>query len=138
MGGDPEHPDHLEALLERYPNLYFDTSATKWQVREVSPRASAIRDLICRWPQRFLFGSDLVTRHALPRDHYVSRYWCQRTLWESTWSGRSPIADPDYQHGEEEPATPVLQGIGLPLDVLTQVYHHNAHRLLRMGGFERV
>ena len=26
MGGDPEHPDHLEALLERYPNLCFDTS----------------------------------------------------------------------------------------------------------------
>src|SRR5947209_16540061 len=36
MGGDPEHADHLQALLERYPNLYFDTSATKWQVREVS------------------------------------------------------------------------------------------------------
>src|SRR4051794_29814409 len=32
MGGDPEHPDHLEALLERYPHLYLDTSATKWQV----------------------------------------------------------------------------------------------------------
>ena len=38
MGGDPEHPDHLEALLERYPNFYIDTSATKWQVREVSAR----------------------------------------------------------------------------------------------------
>src|SRR5262249_45629977 len=32
MGGDPEHPDHLESLLEQYPNLYLDTSATKWQV----------------------------------------------------------------------------------------------------------
>ena len=39
MGGDPEHPDHLEALLDEYPHLHFDTSATKWQVREVSPRA---------------------------------------------------------------------------------------------------
>ena len=28
--------------------------------------------------------------------HYVSRYWTQRTLWESDWEGRSPIADPDY------------------------------------------
>ena len=34
MGGDSEHPDHLEALLERYPTSTFDTSATKWQVRE--------------------------------------------------------------------------------------------------------
>ena len=36
MGGDAEHPDHLQALLEKYPQFYIDTSATKWQVREVS------------------------------------------------------------------------------------------------------
>ena len=134
MGGDPEHPDHLEALLERYPHLYFDTSATKWQVREVSAHAAAIRELVCRHPQRFLFGSDLVTRHHLSRLHYVSRYWCQRTLWESTWEGRSPIADPDYHPGDEEPNTPLLHGLGLPADVLKQVYHDNACRLLRRGG----
>jgi hypothetical protein len=134
MGGDPEHPDHLQELLERYPNLYFDTSATKWQVREVSAHAAAVRDLVRRRPERFLFGSDLVTRHTLPRAHYVSRYWCQRTLWESTWEGRSPIADPDYQHTESEPATPLLHGIGLPAEVLEQVYHHNACRLLKIGG----
>ncbi len=65
-------------------------------MREVSPRRDAIRALICRYPDRFLFGSDLVTRHSLTREHYVSRYWCQRTLWESDWEGPSPIADPDY------------------------------------------
>jgi hypothetical protein len=134
MGGDPEHPDHLEALLERYPHLHFDTSATKWQVREVSAHAAAIRELVCRHPQRFLFGSDLVTRHHLSRPHYASRYWCQRTLWESTWKGRSPIADPDYHPGEKEPNTPMLQGLGLPMEVLKQVYHDNACRLLGLGG----
>jgi len=61
MCGDPEHPDHLEALLEKYPHLLIDTSATKWQVREVSPRRDAIRVLITRFPDRFLFGTDLVT-----------------------------------------------------------------------------
>ena len=126
MGGDPEHPDHLEVLLQRYPNLLFDTSATKWQVREVSARRDAIRDLVCRYPERFLFGSDLVTRPGLPRDHYVSRYWCQRTLWESAWEGRSPIADPDF---EPEGETPMLRGLELPLDVLTRVYRENARDL---------
>jgi hypothetical protein len=130
MGGDPEHADHLGALLERYPNLYFDTSATKWQVREVSAHRDAIRDLVCRHPQRFLFGSDLVTRHHLPREHYVSRYWCQRTLWESNWEGRSPIADPDYKAADGEASTPLLRGVELPLDVLRQVYVDNAERLL--------
>ncbi len=134
MGGDPEHPDHLEAMLERHRNLYFDTSATKWQVREVSPRAEAIRAMICRHPTRFLFGSDLVTRHGLTRDHYVSRYWCQRTLWESTWEGHSPISDPDFVRGDGVRQTPTLRGIGLPSDVLRQVYVENARKLLGLGG----
>jgi predicted TIM-barrel fold metal-dependent hydrolase len=128
MGGDPESPDHLEELLERYPHLYLDTSATKWQVREVSAHREAIRDLICRRPERFLFGSDLVTRPDLPREHYVSRYWCHRTLWESGWEAPSPIDDPD--HDLEGRTTPTLRGLELPEAVLRQVYHDNARRLL--------
>jgi hypothetical protein len=130
MGGDSEHPDHLAELLERYPYLYLDTSATKWQVREVSQHPDAIRELICRFPDRFLFGSDLVTRHNMVRDHYVSRYWCQRTLWESNWKGPSPIADPDWTAPEGGPSTPRLAGIGLPLDVVDKVYLQNAEQLL--------
>jgi predicted TIM-barrel fold metal-dependent hydrolase len=130
MGGDPEHADHLEALLDRYPHLHFDTSATKWQVREVSTHRDSIRSLILHYPDRFLFGSDLVTRTGLTREHYVSRYWCHRTLWESSWEGRSPIADPDHAHSEGEPATPLLRGLVLPAEVLDQVYYHNAARLL--------
>jgi hypothetical protein len=130
MGGDVEHPDHLQALLERYPHLYLDTSATKWQVREASRHPEAVRALICRYPERFFFGSDLVTRHALVREHYVSRYWCQRTLWESGWQGPSPIADPDYVAAEGEPAVPWLRGTALPADVIRKVYHDNARHLL--------
>ena len=75
MGGDVEHPDHLEALLEKHPNLYFDTSATKWQVREASRHPEAVRALICKYPERFFFGSDLVTRH-----HLEPRALCQSLL----------------------------------------------------------
>src|SRR5262249_310844 len=78
MGGDPEHPDHLQALLEKYPHFHLDTSATKWQVREVSARTDDIRALVCKYPDRFLFGSDLVTRHGLTPEHYVSPYSCHR------------------------------------------------------------
>jgi amidohydrolase family protein len=132
MGGDSEHPDHLQALLEEYPQFYIDTSATKWQVREVSPRADAHRDLLTRYADRFLFGTDLVTRHHLEREHYVSRYWCQRTLWESMWSGPSPIADGDWTPPPGGPATPMLRGVGLPDDVLRLVYFENARRLLNL------
>ncbi len=133
MAGDPEHPDHLEALLEKYPHFFIDTSATKWQVREVSPRRDSIRSLICRYPDRFLFGTDLVTRHHLTPEHYVSRYWVQRTLWESCWEGRSPIADADYTPDADGQPTPQLRGLGLPPDVLEKVYYGNAERLLKMN-----
>jgi hypothetical protein len=136
MGGDVEHPDHLEELLVRYPHLYLDTSATKWQVREASANRNAVRSLMCRYPERFLFGSDLVTRHGLLREHYVSRYWCQRTLWESAWEGRSPIADPDHPAENGQQLTPWLRGLELPAPVLEQVYHGNAERLLRQVGIQ--
>ena len=129
MGGDPENPDHLEKLLELYPNLFFDTSATKWQVREMSLRSQQMKRLVCRYPDRFLFGSDLVTRPALSRDHYVSRYWCQRTLLESDWRGQSPIEDSDWRL-EHASASPTLVGLDLPAEVLAQVYGGNARRLL--------
>jgi hypothetical protein len=130
VGGDPEHADHLESLLERYPHLYLDTSATKWQVREVSAHRDAIRALVCRHPTRFLFGSDLVTRPGLPPEHYASRYWCQRTLWESAWEGPSPIQDGDFTPTADGPSTPMLRGLALPPDVLAQVYRTNALRIL--------
>jgi hypothetical protein len=130
MGGDPEHPDHLEALLERYPHLMFDTSAAKWQIREVSARAEAVRSLVCRHADRFLFGSDLVSRHHLAREHFASRYWCLRTLWESPWQGPSPIADPDYAAGRDPAPTPPLHGLRLPPAVLAKLYCANARAIL--------
>jgi predicted TIM-barrel fold metal-dependent hydrolase len=133
MGGDPEHPDHLEQLLEEFPHLHFDSSATKWQVREVSRQRDAIRDLVCRYPDRFLFGSDLVTGMQHPRDHYASRYWCQRTLWESSWEGASPIADPDFEAQPGEGERPSLRGLELPTEILEKVYSGNARRILRLG-----
>ena len=51
--------DGTAELLKEYPHLHFDTSATKWVVREVSPRRDAFRNLVTRYPGRFLFGSDL-------------------------------------------------------------------------------
>lgn len=130
LGGDPEHPDHLQELFEAHPNYVVDTSATKWVVREVSRHPDAFRSLVERFPDRFLWGSDLVTRHALAEEHYVSRYWSQRTLWESTWAGASPIADPDHVPGDGGGPTPALRGVGLSGDVLAAVYHGNARRVM--------
>lgn len=62
MGGSPEDLDFLDELLTSHANLYLDTSATKWVVRELSkhPR-SRCREFFFRWHGRILFGSDIVT-----------------------------------------------------------------------------
>jgi hypothetical protein len=137
MGGYPEDLDFLDGLLERHDNLYLDTSATKWIVRELSahPR-ERVRDFFTRWcggegtPGRIFFGSDIVTLddHLAPRpadraaatpmsdlatspeqayELYASRYWALRTMLESDYDGPSPIADPDLAMADPSRYSPM-------------------------------
>ncbi|MCH2132287.1 MAG: amidohydrolase [Phycisphaerales bacterium] len=153
MGGWPEDLEFLDGLLERHDNLHLDTSATKWMVRELSKHDSGRFEAFLRqWKGRILFGSDIVVRdeHLAPQpedsmpqqasspeeavDLYASRYWALRTLFEGTYDGPSPIADPDLEM--TDPSTfgpldsPRLHGHGLPADVLASVYHDAARALL--------
>ena len=44
LGGNPERLYHLDRLLSTYSNCYLDTSATKWVVRELSPKPAEARE----------------------------------------------------------------------------------------------
>ncbi len=121
FGGNVEDPGFLADWLERYPNYYLDTSATKWIVREVAARTTAVRDLVVAHADRILFGSDLVTAPHHPFEHYASRYWAHQQMWETDYVGESPIEDPDAD-------PPRLGGIDLPADVLRKIYRENADR----------
>jgi hypothetical protein len=150
MGGWPEDLDFLDGLLERHGNLYLDTSATKWMVRELSkhPRGRFV-DFLERWRGRILFGSDIVaidshlTADEGPRgmgkqsaspeaafDLYASRYWALRTLFETEYEGESPIADPDLALVRPEEhdgmSAPALLGKGVPRDLLKVIYRDAA------------
>lgn len=123
LGGSAEEPDRLRRLLSDHENLCLDTSAAKWIIREVSRRPAEIRRLILDFPNRILFGSDLVVTEAYTtRSHYASRYWALRRLWETPYNGLSPIADPDAE------AEPKLRGVDLPKEVLGKVYRGNAEQ----------
>lgn len=146
MGGSPEDLDFLSSLLQRYPNLYLDCSATKWIVRELSKQpAEKVREFFVRWTGRILFGSDIVTSDAHltqssnstemeskassqdeAYDLYASRYWALRTLLETSHEGESPIADPDLHlvnPGVYSPLdAPILQGFALPQENLDSLY----------------
>ena len=155
MGGWPEDLDFLDGLLDRNANLYLDTSATKWMVRELSKhRRKDFVEFFTRYKGRILFGSDIVstemhvgaepTGRMTPNmdvktradafDLYASRYWALRTLLETDYAGESPIADPDLAMVEpdlyNEMSAPELCGKGLPIDVLRSVYFEAAQELL--------
>jgi hypothetical protein len=148
MGGWPEDLDFLTGLLERHDNLVLDTSATKWMVRELSkhPRAELLY-FLQRFKGRIIFGSDLVTHD----DHlqasgegerkfgaelasspeqafelYASRYWAQRTMWETDYDGESNIADPDLAKIDPDRydamSAPRLVGRKLPEGLLGALY----------------
>ncbi len=123
MGGYVEAPAFLQGLLDRHPNLFLDSSATKWVVRGVARQPAALRDFMLRNQDRVLFGSDLVVAEAHDFDHYASRYWAHQMLWETPYRGESPIEDPDA----DQP--PRLAGLDLPADVLKPLYAGNAARL---------
>ena len=130
MGGNPEHLDQLGALLDQYPNMYVDTSATRWIVRELGRQPEATRAFFAKYKKRILFGTDQVATDNPEPHRYTSRYWIHQMFWETDVVCPLPIDDPDAD------GTPLLQGINLPEDVLPWIYYRNAERVfgIRVGG----
>ncbi|HEX8913676.1 MAG TPA: amidohydrolase family protein, partial [Humisphaera sp.] len=130
LGGNPEDLPRLQRLLDRFPDLVLDCSATRWMVREVSARREPMREFFIRNQDRILFGSDQVSGDDRHFDFLASRIWCHRKLWETAYTGPSPIIDPDVPADQQ----PVVRGLALPDAVLQKIYHDNAQQLLRRVG----
>jgi predicted TIM-barrel fold metal-dependent hydrolase len=130
MGGNPEDLLRLQYLLDTYPDLYLDTSATRWMIREISARRDHARDFIIRNQDRLLFGTDQVSGDDRGFDFLASRFWAHRKLWETAYIGPSPILDPDLPEDQQ----PQIRGLALPDEVLQKIYHDNAVRLMSRVG----
>lgn len=130
LGGNPEDLSRLQRLLDRYPSLRLDSSATKWIAREISSRRDEARDFLIRNQDRILFGSDQVTGDDRGFDFLASRFWVLRKLWETAYVGPSPIFDPELPESQQ----PRLHGLALPDEVLQKLYHDNAIKFLASAG----
>ena len=140
FGNDAEDPEAVSRLLDRLPNLYLDTAA---RVPELGRRAGAARAAILRHPDRVLYGTDLV--------------WVERGEQRGVILGAGRAfglpaaglsASPEVvrffqgtfrffetRDRDIESPTPIqgrwtVEGLGLPPEVLEQVYRANAERLL--------
>ena len=134
MGGHPEDLHHVQGLLDRHPNLHLDTSATKWQVRELSRDPAATRAFFQRNAHRVLFGTDIV---AMPEnidfDLYASRFWALRTMLETVYVGPSPIFYPDLSLLDPtlpRTSTAHLRGCALDPTTLRAIYCDTPRRVM--------
>src|SRR5690606_28848721 len=130
LGGNPENLGRLQGLLDHWPDLVLDCSATRWMVREISARRNDARDFFIRNSGRILFGSDQVSGNDRGFDFLASRFWCHRKLWETAYIGPSPIVDPDLPDDQQ----PEMRGLALPDETLQAIYHDNTMRLLQRLG----
>ncbi len=148
MGGYPEDLGFLTGLLDRYPDLVLDSSATKWMIRELSKQPTQeLVGFFERHQGRIIFGSDIVTHddHLAVSDPdnpafgnqlassedeafdlYASRYWALRTMYETDYRGESNIADPDLAMCDPERfdsmSAPALHGHHLDPEILKVFY----------------
>jgi hypothetical protein len=76
---------------------------------------------------------DLADSPEAAFDLYASRYAALRAMWETPWTGESPIADPDLKMVEParhtDMSAPTLRGLALPPDLLDEFYRGAAARL---------
>lgn len=130
LGGNPEDLVRLQSLLDRFPDLVLDLSATRWIVREVGARRDEMREFIVRNQNRLLWGSDQVTGDTRDWDFLASRWWAHRKLWETAYNDTTPIYDPDLPADRQ----PRLHGLALPDQVIQKIYHDNAANLMKKVG----
>ncbi|MEM6854661.1 MAG: amidohydrolase family protein [Planctomycetota bacterium] len=137
MGGYPEDLDWLQGMLDRHPNYVVDTSACKWQIRELSKQPEKFKAFCQRNPGRVLFGTDIVANqhmnNSIGFDLFASRFWTLRTMIETLYDGPSPIVDPDLH--KVDPSVPKhsttqLRGANMEGELLKQLYYVNAKRIL--------
>ena len=100
----------LGALLDKYPNLYFDISA---RVAESAHTPRATREFLIKYQDRVLFGTD----NGMEAPMYHTIFRVLETNDEHFYMPES-----EYHWA--------LSGFNLPDEVLKKLYHDNAYRIL--------
>ena len=134
FGNDPEDPDRVGQMLDKYPNLFIDTAARVPEIGRQDP--VKMRGFFEKYQDRILFGTDVGVGPTQDDMMYGSNGALPPTLdderryFQSTWRY---FETSDRQF---ESPTPIqgrwkIDGIGLPEAVLRKLYFENAARLLK-------
>ena len=115
VGCAPEDLGRVDRMLAAYPNWHIDIAA---RIAELGRQPYSARDLLLRWHDRVLFGTDA------PPDPAA---WAVYARFLET-RDESFAYDPEGGPGSQ--GRWQIHGLGLPNDVLRAVYADNARRLI--------
>jgi len=134
FGNDPEDPDNVARMLDKYPNFYVDTAA---RVPEIGRQPQEkMKKFYAKYQDRVLFGTDT----GIGPDDADMMYGStgadpptradEVRFFTSTWRY---FETTDRQF---ESPTPIqgrwkIDGVGLPESILRKIYFENATRVLR-------
>jgi len=131
LGNYPEKLTYVDDCLDRYPNLYVDTSA---RIGEIGRHPGGeVREFFVKHQDRILFGTDWVlgwgefvegdAATTGLKGNFEERYAAHWRFFETN--------DRDIEYPEfPSQGRWTVNAIGLPDDVLKKIYRENAQRLI--------
>jgi predicted TIM-barrel fold metal-dependent hydrolase len=115
VGCAAEDLERVDRMLAAYPNFYVDIAA---RIAELGRQPYSAHELLVRWSDRVLFGTDA------PPDPAA---WAVHARFLET---RDESFDYDPEGGPGSQGRWQIHGLGLPADVLQAIYADNARRLI--------
>ena len=113
----PEDLDHLVRLFETYPNFLADTERSKIVIVPEGRENTSHRDVLIRYADRTMFGTDLALWPGKPVDHPWNADMYRKQF---TW----------FETSEDVPGSG--PGVELPPDVLNRIYYETARRVWKL------
>jgi predicted TIM-barrel fold metal-dependent hydrolase len=133
FGDDPEDPDNVSRMLDKYPNFYIDTAA---RVPEMGRHdAVKMRAFFEKYQDRILFGTDTGIGATADDMMFGSNGELPPTRADEERFFKSTWRYFETNDKQFESPTPIqgrwkIDGIGLPDAILRKVYFENAVRVL--------
>jgi predicted TIM-barrel fold metal-dependent hydrolase len=136
FGNDPEDPDQVARMLDKYPNFYIDTAA---RVPEIGRHeADKMRRFYEKYQDRVLFGTDTGIGGSQEEMMYGSNGADPPTQKDEDLFFRATYRYFETRDRQFPHPTPIqgrwsIDGVGLSEAILRKIYFENAARLL---GFQ--
>jgi len=120
VGSAGEDLGKVDAMMDKYPNMYIDIAA---RLSEIGRQPYTARKFFLKYQDRIMFGTDFEANQD-PEVFYPPYFRFLET-WDEYFDYMGAPRNNDYGHWK-------IYGIGLPDEVLKKIYNENATKLFKL------